>query len=174
MLRNVLTTVWSRFWSWCLVKILKLKFGRDIVAEPEVWPRNESWSLVNILKLKFDQLVTWLKSSSFGESIQPLGQLCLRQYFSPFLHFINCIRRKVFRVLHSSNFVVHLTIFLVLHSIANITLRRVSFQIFPWCLKAKFQFPPLHSVMFFVNTTTSKIWVSFQNFVWVLKYWVSV
>ena len=25
-----------------LLEILKLKFGRDIVAEPEVWPRNES------------------------------------------------------------------------------------------------------------------------------------
>ena len=33
-------------------------------------------------------------------------------------------------------------------------LRLVSFQIFPWCLKAKFQIPPLRSVMFAVNTTT--------------------
>ena len=30
----------------------------------------------------------------------------------------------------------------------------VSFEYFPWCLKAKFQIPPLQSVMFAVNTTT--------------------
>ena len=30
----------------------------------------------------------------------------------------------------------------------------VSFEYFPWCLKAKFQIPPLRSVMFAVNTTT--------------------
>ena len=52
--------------------------------------------------------------------------------------------------------------------IANITLRRggiwnlaqtqrknfsVSFQILPWCLKAKVQIPPLRSAMFAINTT---------------------
>ena len=36
-----------------------------------------------------------------------------------------------------------------------------------WCLKVKFQIPPLRSV------TTPKIWVSFQNFEWVFKFWVS-
>ena len=62
--------------------------------------------------------------------------------------------------------------------------------------KAKFQIPPLRSMMFSVNTTTRtasnldylqfctsqpllptncspKIWVSFQNFEWVFKIWVS-
>ena len=44
---------------------------------------------------------------------------------------------------------------------------QVSFQIFPWCLKAKFQIPPLHSVMFVVYTMTPKKSISFQNFEWV-------
>ena len=30
----------------------------------------------------------------------------------------------------------------------------VSFEIFPWCLKAKFQIPPLRRRMFVINTTT--------------------
>ena len=30
----------------------------------------------------------------------------------------------------------------------------VSFQIFPWCLKAKFQIPPLRRRMFVINITT--------------------
>ena len=33
MLRTMLTKVCSRFWSWSLVKILRPKFGRDIVAK---------------------------------------------------------------------------------------------------------------------------------------------
>ena len=41
-------------------------------------------------------------------------------------------------------------------------------------LKAKFQIPPLRSVMFVVNTTTPKILVSFQNCEWVFKFWVSL
>ena len=43
-------------------------------------------------------------------------------------------------------------------NLAQIPPKKFSFQIFP---KAKFQIPPLHSVMFVVNTTTPK---SFQNF----------
>ena len=33
MFSALLTTVWSRFWSWSLPKILSLVFGRDIEAE---------------------------------------------------------------------------------------------------------------------------------------------
>ena len=78
MLRNVLTTVWLRFWSWCfgetlnldfshsfealvwswlwgwyLVKILKLKFGRDFGTKD--WSLFWARSLVNIWKLKFNR-----------------------------------------------------------------------------------------------------------------------
>ena len=37
---------------------------------------------------------------------------------------------------------------------------KVRFQIFPWCLKAKFQMPPLHRRMFVINTTTVPRFVS--------------
>ena len=41
--------VWSRFWSWCSSKILKLKFGHYFAADAWLW----LWSsiLVEILKL---------------------------------------------------------------------------------------------------------------------------
>ena len=61
MLRNVLTTVWSRFWSWGLVEILylvfitilKLKFDQDfeVCFRSRLW----GWDLIKILKLKFGQ-----------------------------------------------------------------------------------------------------------------------
>ena len=41
------TQVWSRLWSWILVKILRLRFGQYL--EAEFWGEN----LVNILILKF-------------------------------------------------------------------------------------------------------------------------
>ena len=63
--------------------------------------------------------------------------------------------------------------------IANITLRREEFwnlaqtpqenfktqmfHILPWRLKAKFQIPPLRSVMFAVNTTTRAAWLIGNN-----------
>ena len=53
MLRNVLATVWSRFWSWGLVEILNLVFGHDI--EAEVWSRFWSLFLVKTLRLGFGQ-----------------------------------------------------------------------------------------------------------------------
>ena len=39
------------FWIWCLVKTLKLNFGRDVDAED--WCRSWGWNLVYILKLNF-------------------------------------------------------------------------------------------------------------------------
>ena len=53
MLRNVLTTVLFRFWSWGLVEILKYILGQDF--EPEIWSRFWSWILVEILRLKLDR-----------------------------------------------------------------------------------------------------------------------
>ena len=53
MLRNVLTTVWSRFWSWGLGEILNLNFGHNIKAE--LWSRFWIIFLVNTLRLKFGQ-----------------------------------------------------------------------------------------------------------------------
>ena len=49
----LLTTVWSRFWSWGLLKILNIVFGRDI--EAEVVSRFWCMFLVKNLKLKFGQ-----------------------------------------------------------------------------------------------------------------------
>ena len=49
-----------------------------------------------------------------------------------------------------------------------------------WKNRGVWVIPPLCSMMFVVDTTTIKIWVSFQNFEWVfkilsecLKFWVS-
>ena len=76
MLRNVLTTVWSRFWIWGLVEILnlnsiywiwsfvniwsiflfktlRLRFGQDFEAKD--WSMIKSWILVKILRLKLDR-----------------------------------------------------------------------------------------------------------------------
>ena len=53
LMRNVLATVWLRFWRWRLFKISTLRFGQDF--EVEVQLRCWSWSLVKILKLKFGQ-----------------------------------------------------------------------------------------------------------------------
>ena len=58
--------VWSTFWSWCLVKILRQKFGQYFVVKD--WPTFWARSLVKILMLNFDQLATWLKNSYFVES----------------------------------------------------------------------------------------------------------
>ena len=58
----------SRFWNKSLVDILKLKFGRD--SEAKVWSNFWSRSLVKILRLNFDQPVLWLKSGYFGKSTQ--------------------------------------------------------------------------------------------------------
>ena len=61
MVRNVLTTVWSRFWSWGLVGILNLNFGHDIDAETSVkteicfWSRLWGRDLIQVLKRKFGQ-----------------------------------------------------------------------------------------------------------------------
>ena len=63
-----------------------------------------------------------------------------------------------------------------------LSLKRITFAVWiwnlaqtpRWCLNAKFQNPPLRNVMFVVNTTTPKICVSFQNFEWGFKFWVSV
>ena len=54
MLRNVLPTVWSRFWSCGLVDILNLNFGHNIQAE--VWSRFWTWLLVKSSKLKVKTL----------------------------------------------------------------------------------------------------------------------
>ena len=43
--------VQARFFSWSLVSILQLMFGRDA----NVWLRFLSWYLVEILMMKFDQ-----------------------------------------------------------------------------------------------------------------------
>ena len=53
VLRNMLTTVWSRFRSRGLVEILNLNFGHNI--EAEVWSRLWSVFSVKTLKLKFGQ-----------------------------------------------------------------------------------------------------------------------
>ena len=96
IMRNILSTVWLRFWWWRLFKIWRLRFGQDFKVE--VWSRCWGWilieilwlkigqhfkpdgrsrfgglSLVKILKLNFDQLVMWLESSYFGEKTQPLA-----------------------------------------------------------------------------------------------------
>ena len=55
-----------KFWNWSLVKILWLKLAI-------IWLK--FWSVVDSLA-EF-----WPKSSYFGESIQPLGPLCLWQCF---------------------------------------------------------------------------------------------
>ena len=44
-----MTEVWARFWSWILVKILKLEFGQDF--EAEFWRWFWSWILVKTLML---------------------------------------------------------------------------------------------------------------------------
>ena len=56
MLRNVLTTVWLRIWSWSLVKISKLRFGQDI--EANFWSRLWGWDEI---KLDFE-------AAYFGET----------------------------------------------------------------------------------------------------------
>ena len=50
--------VWSKFWSWCSGKILKLKFGRYFAADAWLW----LWSsiLVVILKLGFVKILRFL------------------------------------------------------------------------------------------------------------------
>ena len=53
MLRNMLMTVWSRFWEWGLVDILNLNFGHYF--EAYFWSSLWGWDLVKILKLKFGQ-----------------------------------------------------------------------------------------------------------------------
>ena len=45
----------------------------------------------------------------------------------------------------------------------------VSFEIFPWCLKAKFQIPPLRRRMFVINTTTVLLQVPRFVSVWQLE-----
>ena len=55
--------VWSRFWSWSLVNILKLNFGQDF--ETKVWSRVRGWSLVEIQKLNCINLWHDLKSLNF-------------------------------------------------------------------------------------------------------------
>ena len=89
---------WSRLWGWDLVKILRLKFVRDFVAED--WSTFWAINLVKIWKLKFGQdsssrMCTnlWhdLKSSSFGESRQPLGPLCLWQCLSTILFIVSYV-----------------------------------------------------------------------------------
>ena len=47
---------------------------------------NTDWSLVEILKLNFDQLIIWLKSIYFGESIRP--SLCLWPFFLAFSSYM--------------------------------------------------------------------------------------
>ena len=42
----------------------------------------------------------------------------------------------------------------ILNKLSEFLIFSVSFRLFQWCLKAKFQIPPLRSVMFAVNTTT--------------------
>ena len=89
--------IWSRFWSYNSVQLLKLKFGQDF--EADVWSRFWSLFVVNTLRLRIGQafeaevilrfwswilvFVVWIKNSYFGESIQPLGLLCLWQCLSP-------------------------------------------------------------------------------------------
>ena len=77
IVQDIEAEVWSRFWSWSLVKILRQKFGRDFVVKD--WSTFWARSLIKILKLNFDQPVTWLQSSYFGGSRQPVGLLCLSQ-----------------------------------------------------------------------------------------------
>ena len=58
----------------------------------------------------------------------------------------------------------------------------VSFEIFPWCLKAKFQIPPLRRRMFVINTTTVLLQIylivycslcqSPQVLGWEVRWWV--
>ena len=71
-----------RFWGWRLGNILSHKFGRDLKAE--IGLRFRSWILTNL-------------SSHFGESRQPLGMLCLRQYsIRPQLCFVDiCVIENV-------------------------------------------------------------------------------
>ena len=51
--------VWTRFWSWCMVGILKMKFYQDL-CELVIWPKQVT-------------LVSWT---------QPSGPLCLWQCFT--------------------------------------------------------------------------------------------
>ena len=95
--------VWSGFWSWILVNILKLKFGQysenDFIlvvffvniyfwtsqkppysTKNDVWLRLWSWSLVKIMKLSFcAKSRTWdvTSRSYFGKSTKPSGPLCV-------------------------------------------------------------------------------------------------
>ena len=43
-----------------------------------------------------------------------------------------------------------------------------------WKNRGDWVIPPLRSMMFVVKTTTPKTWVSFQNFGWVFRFWVSL
>ena len=47
---NFEAQVWLRVWSWGVVEILKLKFGQEF--EAEVWLKCWSWSLVKSLRLR--------------------------------------------------------------------------------------------------------------------------
>ena len=60
MLRNVLKTVWCRFWSWSL--FIKLHFCSDF--DHKVWSKFWSWRSGKILKLNFSQYFAagvWLR-----------------------------------------------------------------------------------------------------------------
>ena len=106
LMRKVLTTVWSRFWSWGMVEILEvcwiilnLNFGQDFEAEVrskilmqnfgqvfeiEVWSWLWSWRLFELLRLKFGQDMEaefWSTSDLTEKPLvrEPLGPLCLWQ-----------------------------------------------------------------------------------------------
>ena len=82
MLKNMITTVWSRFWSQSLVKILRLKFGQlferkncsDFVQKVgqeikvDVQLILWSWSFVNILMLMFG----WTSKLKLGRDFEGL------------------------------------------------------------------------------------------------------
>ena len=85
-------------WWLSLLRILKLNFGH---FEAEVWSRFWSWRLVEILKLIFYWHVTKFNMSYSGESTQPLGLMCLWLCHYLFL-VVHCIVQCTRCIVHCS------------------------------------------------------------------------
>ena len=91
MTRNVLLTVWKRLWSWCLVKISRVRFVQlfKLFFRP-VWWIFWGWSSGTVLKLKFGQysdgdvcffeVDAWPIFWCWILTTLPSGPLCLWQF----------------------------------------------------------------------------------------------
>ena len=113
MLRNVLTTVWSRFWSWGLIEIFNLDFGHIIYTYETffyhliyIFKAFCCWSFCNIFlcsinlpsvgnwRLRRAMFTFWHLGPALREGVQKKWKLFFKTFaIKKFCHFRNTLER---------------------------------------------------------------------------------